>query len=41
MRELLGDPGFTVSDDTQVPAQRFRLVAALADDHGPAAEPGA
>jgi hypothetical protein len=41
MRELLGDPGFTVSDDTQVLAQRFRLVAPLADDHGPAAEPGA
>jgi uncharacterized protein YhfF len=41
MRELLGDPGFTVSDDTQVLAQRFRLVAAAPDDHGPPAEPGA
>jgi uncharacterized protein YhfF len=26
MREELGDPGFTVNDDTQVVAERFRLV---------------
>jgi uncharacterized protein YhfF len=26
VREELGDPGFTVDDDTQVLAQRFRLV---------------
>ena len=29
MRELLGDPGFIVGDDTVVLAQRFRLVRAL------------
>jgi uncharacterized protein YhfF len=29
MREVLGDPGFTVGDDTVVLAQRFRLVRAL------------
>ena len=29
MREFLGDPGFTVGDDTEVLAQRFRLVRAL------------
>lgn len=26
MREELGDPRFTVNDDTQVLAQRFRLL---------------
>ena len=41
MREVLGDPGFTVGDDTAVLAQRFRLVPARPDGHGPAAEPGA
>jgi uncharacterized protein YhfF len=29
VRELLGDPGFTVGDDTVVLAQRFRLMHAL------------
>lgn len=29
MREFLGDPDFTVGDDTEVLAQRFRLVRAL------------
>lgn len=29
MREVLGDPGFTVDDDTAVLAQRFRLVRAV------------
>ena len=29
MRELLGDPDFTVDDDTEVLAQRFRLVRRL------------
>jgi hypothetical protein len=29
MRELLGDPGFTVGDDTVVLAQRFRLLRTL------------
>ena len=28
-REVLGDPGFTVDDDTAALAQRFRLVRAL------------
>jgi uncharacterized protein YhfF len=29
MREFLGDPDFTVGDETEVLAQRFRLVRAL------------
>jgi uncharacterized protein YhfF len=29
MREFLGDPGFTVCDETEVLAQRFRLVRPL------------
>ena len=29
MRELLGEPDFTVADDTEVLAQRFRLVRSL------------
>jgi len=29
MRELLGDPAFSVGDDTEVLAQRFRLVRPL------------
>ncbi|HEX6447594.1 MAG TPA: ASCH domain-containing protein [Streptosporangiales bacterium] len=29
MREALGDPRFTIDDDTQVVAQRFRLVERL------------
>jgi uncharacterized protein YhfF len=41
MREIPGDPGFTVSDDTAVLAQRFRLVPGLPAGHGPAAGPGA
>ncbi|HMH91963.1 MAG TPA: hypothetical protein VK586_12885 [Streptosporangiaceae bacterium] len=40
-RAVLGDPGFTVGADTAVQAQRFRLVPAPPDGHGPAAEPGA
>ncbi|MGW5849578.1 ASCH domain-containing protein [Streptomyces sp. NPDC055254] len=31
MRELLGDPGFTVDDDTMVVAERFRVVEVAAD----------
>ncbi|MCP2340735.1 mycothiol transferase [Actinomadura rupiterrae] len=34
MRELLGDPDFTVDDDTLVVTERFRLVRNLADEHG-------
>ncbi|MFW6692646.1 ASCH domain-containing protein [Streptomyces sp. MAR4 CNX-425] len=30
MREVLGDPGFTVDDDTLVVAERFRVVERLA-----------
>jgi uncharacterized protein YhfF len=41
MRAVLGDPGFTVGDDTEVLAQRFRLVPGVLDGHGPAAGPGA
>ncbi|MEU9147239.1 ASCH domain-containing protein [Streptomyces sp. NPDC048349] len=29
LRELLGDPGFTVDDDTPVVAERFRIVEQL------------
>jgi hypothetical protein len=39
MRAVLGDPGLTVGDDTQVLAQRFRLVPGPLDGQDPA--PGA
>jgi uncharacterized protein YhfF len=40
MRAVLGDPGFTVDDDTAVLAQRFRLAPSGPGGHGPAAQPG-
>jgi len=39
VREELGDPVFTVADDTQVLAQRFRLVQTVERAHSEAAEP--
>ncbi|HEU5428994.1 MAG TPA: ASCH domain-containing protein [Actinocrinis sp.] len=39
VREELGDPDFTVDDDTQVLAQRFRLVQTVKRAHREAAEP--
>ncbi|MBT2468058.1 ASCH domain-containing protein [Streptomyces sp. ISL-66] len=42
MREALGDPHFTVADDTPVVAERFRLVTLLPQDTAaPAARPAA
>ncbi|WP_335941183.1 ASCH domain-containing protein [Streptomyces sp. PTD5-9] len=35
MREALGDPGFTVNDDTMVVAERFRVVERLDPAAGP------
>ena len=40
MRAVLGDPGFTVDDDTAVLAQRFRLAPGGPGGDGPAAQPG-
>ena len=39
MREELGDPDFTVDDDTEVLAQRFRLVHTVCRAHRETAEP--
>ncbi len=35
VREILGDPGFTVDDDTPVVAERFRVVERLPADEPP------
>ncbi|QMU80304.1 ASCH domain-containing protein [Streptacidiphilus sp. PB12-B1b] len=39
VREELGDPDFTVDDDTQVLAQRFRLVETVKRAHREATQP--